>query len=88
MGSSATRLAHNDGGIVRELKSEIILEVLKSVPSIGLSELALRIYGMDGKACIARTRQQISILRGAGHLIGYDRRSKSFAISFPAPAGV
>ena len=71
---------------MKALKSELILEVLKATPSVGLAELSRRIYGVDGKACIARTRQQISILRGAGHPIAYDRRSKTFSLGLSSLA--
>lgn len=72
---------------MKALKSEIILEVLRASPSIGLAELSRRVYGMDGKKCIARTRQQISILRGSGHPIDYDRRSKSLSLGLLSPTG-
>jgi hypothetical protein len=65
----------------RLLVRDRILSLLEVGGSMSMKSLALQTYGESKPSHIARVRQQISILRAAGHDIGYERKTKSFLLS-------
>jgi hypothetical protein len=65
----------------RNLVRNRILQILDGGKAIAMHDLAQRIYGHSGSPYIARTRQQISILRGDGHEVLYDRKMRAFQLT-------
>jgi hypothetical protein len=65
----------------RTLKRDQVLTVLEGGRPVAMKELAAAIYGESGRDHIARVRQQVSILRSAGHTIIFDKVTQTFRLS-------